>query len=141
MKSADINWIKNNWNKIPDTEKTFIKPNRYSKYIEGLSIESHFVVLLLNRQKPSVEASYDFDEERIGITRQGEIVWGFDSGCSCPSPWDDGYPECYNISKSWKEFKLNPETKFDADWEFVCTKKLEEIKSALNQPYANGEKK
>jgi hypothetical protein len=40
------------------------------------------VYWLINRQRPSVEPSYDFDEERFGVTLCGEIIWGFHSGCS-----------------------------------------------------------
>jgi len=62
-----------------------------SKYWQDLE---HYpdkkVIWFLNRQRPNVEADYSFDEERIGITNQREIVWGFDSGCSCPSPWIEG---------------------------------------------------
>ena len=40
------------------------------------------VLWILNRQKPSIQTSYDFDEERFGITPDGMVIWGFDSGCS-----------------------------------------------------------
>ena len=53
-----------------------------------------------------VKKDWDFDEERLGINRFGEIIWGFDSGCSCPSPWDDSYPDCYDVEKTWKEFVI-----------------------------------
>jgi hypothetical protein len=43
----------------------------------------HYEVLwFINRQKPSVSQSYDFDEERFGLTKDGRLIWGFDSGCS-----------------------------------------------------------
>lgn len=86
------------------------------------------VIWFLNRQKPSVEQSYDFDEERFGITSEGKIIWGFDSGCSCPSPWSsaDFGDENYKV-KEWKEFVVSPETAFDAGWEDECYNKLLEI--------------
>jgi len=80
------------------------------------------VIWFINRQKPSIEANYDFNEERFGITNEGEIVWGFDSGCSCPSPWNDN-DDCYTIEKTWKEFILSKDKKlkeknwFDLNWE------------------------
>lgn len=40
------------------------------------------VIWLVDRQKPSVDQSYDFDQERFGLTREGEVIWGFHSGCS-----------------------------------------------------------
>lgn len=132
MKKA-VEWIVKNWDKIPDKYKSDIHGvswNYAGSDIDGLSKEEHFVVLLLDRQKPSVEASYDFDEERIGVNKNGKIIWGFDSGCSCPSPWVDSYPGCYNVAKEWKEFELDAE-KFDVDWEKECLKKLDEIKNAL----------
>ena len=42
----------------------------------------HRVYWLISRQKPSVEQDYTFDEERFGVTLEGNIIWGFDSGCS-----------------------------------------------------------
>lgn len=128
----EIEWIVNNWEAIPDKYKSDLRPNTYNntnntKNIKDLNIEEHFVVLLLDRQKPSVIPSYDFDEERIGITKEGKVVWGFDSGCSCPIPWDDNYPNCYEVSKSWKEFVVNL-NQFDEKVIEECLKVIEEIK-------------
>lgn len=85
------------------------------------------VIWFLNRQKPSVSPSYDFDEERFGITKNGEIIWGFDSGCSCPSPWRDA-GDIYE-KKDWKEFILMPEDiGMDEGWQKDA---LEEISDYL----------
>lgn len=108
--NGKIKKLVKNWDNISDDYKSLLIPDRYSKPIEGLSVEEHYVVLLLNRQKPSVEACYDFDEERIGVNRKGKVVWGFDSGCSCPSPWQDSYPDCYQVSKNWNEFEVHIST-------------------------------
>jgi len=126
MNEKDIEWITQNWDKIDDKFKTFLAPSKY-RLMKELKLEEHFVILLLDRQKPSVEADYSFDEERIGITRTGKIIWGFDSGCSCPSPWDDSFPDCYNISKTWKEFEVNLKD-FDTNWDKDCSEKIKEIK-------------
>lgn len=125
-----VNWIKRNWDKISDEHKKNIKPDRYSQNVSNLKLEGHIVVLLINRQKPSVSASYSFDEERLGVNRYGEIVWGFDSGCSCPSPWNDGYPECYNVAKTWKEFKVEG---FDPDYLDDATKTFNKIKEQVKR--------
>lgn len=125
--------IVKNWDKIPDEYKKDLKPNSYYSdkgEIPGLKKEEHFVVLLINRQKPSVIPAYSFDEERIGITKTGKIIWGYDSGCSCPSPWHDNYPSCYSVSKEWKEFELSKKN-FDPDWKEECEKKAEEIMSKI----------
>jgi len=124
-----VEYVARNWDAIPDGYKSYLKPEEYSKNIDGVSLEEHFVVLLLDRQKPSVEVCYDFDEERIGVTRTGKIIWGFDSGCSCPSPWDDSYPDCYSVSKTWKEFELNQD-KFDVGFLEECNNKIMEIEKA-----------
>lgn len=124
-----IKWIVKNWNNIPDENKVLLKPKYIGsdEVIKNLPLEEHFVVLVLDRQKPSVVSSYDFDEERIGITRTGKVVWGFDSGCSCPMPWENSYPNCYNTSKTWKEFELNLKD-FDKDWESVILSSIAKIK-------------
>lgn len=82
-------------------------------------------IWFMDRQKPSVEADYSFDEERFGITQDGRVIWGFDSGCSCPSPWssDDFGDTSYNV-KEWKEFAVAPEEAFDADWQDECYSNL-----------------
>lgn len=121
-------WVKNNWDKIPDNFKSNIKPNNNSEHIDGLKLEGHIVVLLVDRQKPSVTPNYDFAEERIGINFLGEIIWGFDSGCSCPSPWDDNYPYCYSVAKTWKEFKVDG---FDIGFLDEAIEKFLEIKSKV----------
>jgi len=49
---------------------------------------------------------YDWSAERLGINRNGDIVWAFDSGCSCNSPWDNfNINQCETVSH--KEFILN----------------------------------
>lgn len=40
---------------------------------------------------------------------------GFDSGCSCPSPWDDSYPDCYEVM-TLEEFKTSKK-EFDIEKE------------------------
>jgi hypothetical protein len=91
----------------------------------------------MDRQRPSVEQSYDFDEERFGVTKQGNIIWGFDSGCSCPSPWskEDFGDDNYYV-KTWKEFIIEStgrkeKTKedwqcdwFDTSWDEECYNNL-----------------
>jgi len=78
------------------------------------------VIWFVNRQKPSVVAFYDFDEERFGLTRSGKIVWGFDSGCSCPSPWFDNMNDETYSKKEWKEYVLGSEAPLDEGWEDEC---------------------
>lgn len=78
-------------------------------------------IWFMDRQKPSVKQSYGFDEERFGITRDGKVIWGFDSGCSCPSPWSSSdYGDTSYLVKEWKEFTVSPEEAFDADWQDEC---------------------
>jgi len=132
--TKEIKWIVDNWDKIPDKFKVQINAGSYSgamSNLPGLPSEEHFVVLLLDRQKHSVGRSWDFDEERIAVNKAGKVIWGFDSGCSCPAPWVDSYPDCYTVTKSWKEFAVNIE-KFDRDVLEECLQKIEEIKKETN---------
>lgn len=118
-----IKWITANWNKIPGEFKTNIAGPMVGK-------NERTVVLLIDRQKPSIDASYDFDEERIGITEQGKVVWGFDSGCSCPTPWEDS--DAYNVSPTWKEFIVNIDS-FDVDVLKECLEQFKLIKKITKQ--------
>lgn len=130
--SNEINFLVANWDKIPASFKTDLSDSYWSKHgtIPGVAEEEHVVILLLDRQKPSVEADYSFDEERISVTKTGKVIWGFDSGCSCPSPWHDSYPDCYSCDEGWKQFELNIE-KFDHGAVDEVMKKIEEIKAAI----------
>lgn len=128
----DIQWIIDNWGKIPDSFKTDLKSGYSGERspIPSVPLDEHVVVLLLDRQKPSVQQDYSFDEERIGVTRTGKIIWGFDSGCSCPSPWHDSYPECYSCSGTWKEFSVNLKD-FDVEVIEACEKAMKELKKSV----------
>jgi hypothetical protein len=133
MKIAQITkYIQKNWDKIPDKHKEFIKPAKYSENVVGLNVDEHFVILLLDRQKPSVEQSYNFDMERIGVTRTGKIVWGFVSGCSCPAPFDDASPQVYKCVKTYKEFEIN-EKDFDTNWVQDVLQKFIDIKKDVDE--------
>lgn len=130
----EIDWIVKNWAKIPDSFKTNLKQAHYSSgdmgNIAGVPLDEHIVVLLLDRQKPSVQRDYSFDEERVGITRTGKIIWGFDSGCSCPSPWHDNYPGCYSCAESWKTFEVEL-SHFDEKALEETQERVAEIKKAV----------
>lgn len=89
------------------------------------------VIWLLNRQRPSVEQCYDFDEERLGITNDGRIIWGFDSGCSCPTPWSefDFGDENYKTN-TYKQFFIKlPD--FDETWDKESEEKIDLILSKI----------
>lgn len=99
-----------NLNKIPDEFWTRAEPSEY------------LAIWFMSRQRPSVEQDYSFDEERFGITKEGSIIWGFSSGCSCPSPWSNDSGE-YTTS-SYKEFDLGKDYGFDPDWKEESYKNL-----------------
>lgn len=60
------------------------------------------VIWLLN-QPDGTAGSYEASEERIGMTREGDFLWGFSSGCSCWSGWESSD---YCPTKSYKEFDI-----------------------------------
>lgn len=84
------------------------------------------VLWLVNRQIPSVQADYSFDEERLGITKDGKIIFGFDSGCSCPSPWHDCGDGVYTI-KTWKEFNIDPGAAAELEWDKECVQNVKDL--------------
>lgn len=70
--------------------------------------------------------SYEVDEEWIGISPKGDLVWAYASGCSC---WDGDYSE--DTKPTMKEFTLE-HTHTPEDWEkmiitFSETKKIQEF--------------
>lgn len=116
---AEIQKLIKNVGKIPEQ----YWQNRYSDYYYGNNEKKEDnVVWFMDRQKPSVSQSYDFDVERFGLTRDGKVIWGFDSGCSCPSAWEKNR---VNFSeKTWKEFVVEPVEAFDSGWDDECYKKM-----------------
>lgn len=63
----------------------------------------HEVIWLLSREDGTA-GSYETSQERFGITKEGKIIWGFSSGCSC---WDGWKSEDYLGHVTWKEFILS----------------------------------
>jgi len=114
MKEKIKNLLKN-ISKIPSDEWSETSGGKYK------------VIWILDRQKPSVQREWDFDEERLGITNDGRIIWGFDSGCYCPCPWSDyDYGDDSYDTSSYKEFFIDLPN-FDEDWEKESSERIDEI--------------
>jgi hypothetical protein len=109
----DLDTLIKNTAKIPDEFWTRTSGGMYR------------VIWFIAGQKPSIESSYDFDEERFGLTQDGKIIWGYDSGCSCPSPWsaEDYGDKNYSV-KEWKEFQLTAMPEFDPEWKDTAADNL-----------------
>lgn len=76
--------------------------------------------------KSDIADSYEVDEEWIGISPQGNIVWAYASGCSC---WDGDYTE--ETKPTLKEVVLDHKHTHE-DWEnaiiqFAETKVMQEL--------------
>ena len=76
--------------------------------------------------KSDTAGSYEVDEEWIGVSPQGNIIWAYASGCSC---WAGDYDE--DKKPTVKEFTLKhqhaPEEWERAIIKFVETKVLQEL--------------
>lgn len=103
IKKRQLNRLLKERGKIPDEFWVPTKLGRAIWFIDG--------------QNPSVQSSYDFDVERFGVTREGNIIWGYDSGCSCPSPWES---DPYHVT-TYKEFFLKELPEFDPAWKDTAT--------------------
>lgn len=76
--------------------------------------------------KSDQSASYEVDEEWIGIKGNGSLVWAYASGCSC---WDGNYNT--KVEKTIKAFVLDHKWKPE-EWEekiikFAGTGELQEF--------------
>lgn len=78
-----------NLNKIPD--EFWIKAENNKR-----------VIWFLDREDGSA-GSYETSQERLGLTKEGEVIYGFSSGCSCWSGWESS-DLCPTLS--YKEFAL-----------------------------------
>lgn len=105
INQADLEKLIENRHKIPDEFWVTTSGAKYQ------------ALWFINGQKPSVSQSYDFDEERFGVTKDGQLIWGYDSGCSCPSPWSQGDygDENYQVA-TYKEFFIAELPSFDEQW-------------------------
>lgn len=61
--------------------------------------------------KSDIAGSYEVDEEWIGVSPQGNMVWAYASGCSC---WVGDFDE--QTKPTMKEFVLNHKHT-NEDWE------------------------
>lgn len=82
------------------------------------------VCWILDREDGTAD-SYETSQERLGITLEGNILWGFTSGCSCWSGWEK---EDYLKSLSYKEFVIykieDKDKRYDSSekrdqWDFI----------------------
>lgn len=78
--------------------------------------------------KSDIAGSYEVDEEWIGVSPQGNIVWAYASGCSC---WDGEYSE--DTKPTMKEVSFEhkhaPEKWEKAIIAFAETKVIQELPS------------
>ncbi len=76
--------------------------------------------------RSDLAGSYEVDEEWIGISPQGNIVWAYASGCSC---WDGDYTE--ETKPTMKEVMLThkhtPEEWEAAIKKFAETNEIQEL--------------
>lgn len=77
--------------------------------------------------KSDTAGAYEVDEEWVGISPQGNIVWAYASGCSC---WDGDYTE--DTKPTLKEMELVHKQHTPEDWQamiikFAETKKMQEF--------------
>lgn len=84
-------------------------------------------VIWLLDQEDGTAGSYETSQERIGITREGDILWGFSSGCSC---WGGWRTSDYCPTKSYKEF--------DIDKDFLSSRPIEEERKDFKTPLLQG---
>lgn len=81
------------------------------------------------------DLSYEFNMSRFGISEEGKFIWVGTSGCSCPSPWEEGLD-----TANW--FELNDEIKFNSedghyisdDWKEILSKTVDNIYLAIKSP-------
>ena len=107
-------------NGIPDEEEMTeevsgeqeIRPEFKGEYPEEFFTKAENgrqVIWLLNRDDGTA-GSYETSEEGFGVTNNGEIVWGFSSGCPCWMGWEGSE---IKTEPTYKEFLLKanqPET-------------------------------
>ena len=114
MTEEEIDYIIENIKKIP--EKFFVQ-----------SESGRLVCWLLDREDGTAD-SYETSQERFGIWLNGDIIWGFSSGCSCWEGWES---KDYELSKTYKEFVIK-DIKFAEGWEKDIIEKIKELQEEIS---------
>ena len=97
-----LKFIKN-INKVPE--------DFFSRRIGREDLEARDTIWLMSRED-GTSGSYETSQERFGITKDGKIVWGFSSGCSC---WDGWSSTDVRDPVEWKEFIILDTEKPESD--------------------------
>ena len=119
-----IEWVINNITKIP------------SKFWS--ETENNYIVIWLLDREDGTAGSCETSQERLGVTIEREILWGFSSGCSC---WEGWSKEDYAKTITYKEFVIKDileivggrynlkedSLAFSQGWEEEVIKKVDEI--------------
>lgn len=81
--------------------------------------------------------SYETSQERLGLTQEGEIIYGYSSGCSC---WGGWTREDYCPTISYKEFIIKTFKSFKntEEDEFENCKNKNEARKTVDIVFAEG---
>lgn len=97
--------IKTHWETIP-------KQDHWDRSVNSVTVIEDIEALWLAVTDHS--EPYEVDEEWIGITREGEFVWAYASGCSC---WDGNYDTKKMDDKEIKAFKFYHDENLNTNWQ------------------------
>jgi hypothetical protein len=89
-----------------------IYKNKEKNYSRNSYLNTPCIVVAISDKSEA----YEVDEELIGISQDGNIVWAYASGCSC---WDGDYTE--ETKPTVKEFELVHDH-LPEDWEAMIIK-------------------
>ena len=102
----NIKTILDNIDKIPD--ELWVRRERVNQPLD----QKQFIIL-----HEYNEGGYDWESERLELTKDGELRYAFDSGCSCNGPWENlsdkeyEYKKCENTTKKSLVVTLDEITK------------------------------
>lgn len=121
-------------NKIT-TEKIKYIANNFKNWSVKESVGDKQYIWFCEFDEPDL--SYEFNSSRMGVCNDGRFVWQGTSGCSCPSPYDEGFDEqdyaeigeTINLEdKGWRGGYLSD------TWKNELTESVERIYLALKSP-------
>mgnify|MGYP001591176305 FL=1 len=119
------------------TKKIKYISSHFEEWSVKEKISAEQFIWLVNFEQPDM--SYAFNDSRMGISNTGKFIWQGTSGCSCPTPYEEGLSkgDYYDMAETIELGKVREDNEghyLDDDWLSQLQKSVNRIYTALKYP-------